>query len=195
MKKILLSLLFTVFVVGVFAQEDSKYLVGAVPEKDGKIFFSKVIKAKTLSKDEIYKIVSGWAGEKFRTEGGFRRKLVLSDSANLSLVALGDEYLVFQNSFLSLDRTHLLYNLTAKFADGSCEIEISRIYYLYKTASSEVPERISAEDMISDGSALRKGKLTKGTRKFRVQTIDYFNDMFEEINNLCEKRILQKLNL
>jgi hypothetical protein len=194
MKRIVLCLWLCSIALHSFAQQDSKYLAGAVPEKDGKVYFSKTIKATQLNKDEIYKVVSDWFNLKFAESDGFRRKVVSTDSTNKPLVALGDDYLVFQNTFLSLDRAHMMYVFMVSTTDGACEINISRITYLYKQATGDVPDKYTAEEMISDANAIKKGKLVRGAAKFRTKTIDYIESMYAEISDLLGKEMLKKIN-
>lgn len=189
MQKFVLLLIVCISAFFANAQNNSKYLAGAVPEKEGHVFFSKTIKANNLTKDEIYKVVSDWAKLKFVQEKGFRRKLTADSSM---VYALGDDYLVFQNTPLSLDRTHFMYDFKVNCSNGACEIEIFRIIYLYKTALSDTPEKYTAEEMISDASALKKGKLVKSTSKFRIKTIDYIDEIYNEIESLLGKEALKK---
>ena len=52
MKQLLLLTLFIPALL--WAQEDSKYLAGAVPVENGKVVFAKEINAPSFSKDEVY---------------------------------------------------------------------------------------------------------------------------------------------
>lgn len=99
MKQLLLFLLFIPSLL--MAQEDQKYLAGAIPEEGGKVVFTKEINMPSLSKGQIYDIMYQWA-EKFFSEEG--RRLVYSDKDKGDIAAVGEEYLVFQSTALSLDR-------------------------------------------------------------------------------------------
>lgn len=50
------------------AQDDSKYLAGAVPVVNGKVVFTKTISVPGLSQDEIFKRIQQWTGERFVTD-------------------------------------------------------------------------------------------------------------------------------
>ncbi len=54
----------------VLAQEEdqSKYMVGAVPEVNGKVVFSQEINAPNLSKDQIFDAILAWANTRFKTD-------------------------------------------------------------------------------------------------------------------------------
>ena len=59
MKQLLLLTLFIPTLL--WAQEDSKYLAGAVPVENGKVVFAKEINAPSFSKDEVYDKMLDWA--------------------------------------------------------------------------------------------------------------------------------------
>ena len=62
MKNSLLFFLCAVFSLAVSAQDNPKYLVGAVPEVDGKIVFSKKIPVKgQVSDEQLFSLMEKWA--------------------------------------------------------------------------------------------------------------------------------------
>ena len=101
------------------AQEDQKYLAGAIPEEGGKVVFTKEINMPSLSKGQIYDIMYQWA-EKFFSEEG--RRLVYSDKDKGDIAAVGEEYLVFQSTALSLDRTLMDYRVTIECEDNAAKL-------------------------------------------------------------------------
>lgn len=170
--------------ISISAQNTINYLSGGVPEKTGNVYFSKIIKAPKLTKEAIFRLVSNWANTKYKPENGFARKILLNDTIHSAVIAYGDENLVFQDTFLAYDRARIQYLFIAKCVEGSCEIDISKIKYLYYTAASSQPEYYEAEDLISDKSALHNGKLINKTKKFRIFTINLvttINNQIEEI--------------
>ena len=64
MKQLLLLTLFIPTLL--WAQEDSKYLAGAVPVENGKVVFAKEINAPSFSKDEVYDKMLDWADGFFK---------------------------------------------------------------------------------------------------------------------------------
>ena len=72
MKKIFLSII-ALFSISLLAQEEeidmSKYLVGAIIEKDGQVYFERSIKAPTLSSNHIYKTAYLWLEDHLDDEG------------------------------------------------------------------------------------------------------------------------------
>lgn len=191
MKKFVLLMVVSMLAFSSNAQTNSKYLAGAVPEKDGRVYFSKIIEAGKLSKDEIFRVVSDWAKLKFVQIDGFRRQLNI-DSTQQSIFGLGDDVLIFQNTFFSLDRAHLLYDFKLICSNGSCQVDISRIMYLYPNSRGDAFDLFRGEEMINDESAIRKGKLIRKISKFRINTIDYVDDIANQIESLLGKAALKK---
>lgn len=160
------------------AQEDQKYLAGAVPEDGGKVIFSKEISMPSLSKSQIYDVMYTWA-EKFFSEEG--RRLVYSDKEKGDIAAVGEEYLVFQSTALSLDRSLMDYRVTIECEDKAANIKLAGIRYEYNVSYQREPEKYTAEEWITDKYALnkKKDKLNRGNGKFRRKTIDFADEMFQ----------------
>ena len=102
MKQLLLLTLFIPTLL--LAQDDSKYLAGAVPLENGKVVFAKEINAPSFSKDEVYDRMLDWADGFFSEDGN---RVVYSDKAKGDIAAVGQANLVFQSTALSLDRTEM----------------------------------------------------------------------------------------
>ena len=178
MKKLtLLFILFACLPVCLFAQDkdNSKYLAGAVPEVDGKVVFQKEFDLTGASQDAIFDRMLGWATKRME-ENKNNSRIVFSDKAKGSIAAIGEEYIVFSSSALSLDRTVVHYQLTITCQPGKCLIEIEKIRYIYQEK-----ERYTAEEWITDAVALNKTKtkMVRGLAKFRTKTVDFANNMFD----------------
>ena len=118
-----------------WAQDDAKYLAGAVPVEDGYVTFRQTFKAPSLSQKELYQALLMWANGKFQPTDQFpQNKLITQNEANGELGAIGEEYLVFSSSLLSLDRTRIYYQCRVECAAGECTVELSRIRYWYDEA-------------------------------------------------------------
>lgn len=176
MKQLLLFLLFIPSLL--IAQEDQKYLAGAIPVDDGKVVFTKEISMPSLSKDQIYDIMYQWAEKYFSEEG---RRLVYSDKDKGDIAAVGEEYLVFQSTALSLDRALMGYRVTIECENNAASIKLTGIRYEYNVSYQNEPEKYMAEEWITDKYALnkKKNKLNRGNGKFRRKTIDLVDNMFE----------------
>lgn len=162
-----------------WAQDDSKYLAGAVPQENGKVIFTKEISAPALSSKQIYDSMLQWAKGHFNTDNA---RVVYANEAEGDIAAVGEEYLVFQNSALSLDRTLMNYRVTIECKNHDCTIKVNGIRYEYNVSYQRDPEKYLAEEWITDKYALNKDKtkLYKGNGKFRTKTVDFVNDLFKD---------------
>ena len=115
MKKLLLILLacLPLFLAAREKKDNSnpKYLAGAVTLTEGRVSFSKEIKAPSLSKDVIYKQMLEWANERFQPKDKLQSRVVYTDEEKGEIAVSAEEYIVFSSSALSLDRTRIYYQL------------------------------------------------------------------------------------
>lgn len=176
-----------------YAQDDKKYLEGAVPVIDEKVTFTTEIKAP-LNKQKIYEVVQKYLQKRFATNEKFPGcRLSITDAEKGDLVASGEEYLVFSNSALSLDRSRIYYIFHAECNDGSCQLTMNRIRYLYDE-NRDGGERYKAEEWITDDMALNKAKtkLSRMSGKFRSKTIDLKDELFDGIEAALASSLLKK---
>ena len=157
-----------------WADDDTKYLEGAVPEIDGKIVFSKVLDLPGIDQNSIYDYVYSWLDELMRANNNDSR-IVFAEKGKGQIVAASEEYVIFSSNAIALDRALMNYNLVVRCKPGKCEMQIERIRYNYEN------KRYTAEEMISDKVTINKNKSTiyRGYRKYRVSTIDYIDNLFE----------------
>ncbi|MBP1615901.1 MAG: hypothetical protein H6Q13_3349 [Bacteroidetes bacterium] len=162
------------------AQEDedekvdlTKYLVGAIPEKEGKVVFSEEYNLPGMSKEQVFDKMLGWMQKRLQKNKNTSR-VVYSDKEKGMIAGMGEEYIVFKSSSLSLDRTLVNYQLTATCLPEKCLLDIEKIRYTYQEK-----EKYTAEDWITDKYALNKDKtkLVRGLSKFRVKTVDFANEL------------------
>lgn len=166
-----------------FAQnEDQKYLEGAVPVVDGRVVFAKEFVTPTLSQDQIYESVLAWAQNRFKMNDDFKSRVLYSNKEKGEIACLGDEYIVFSSSFLSLDRSEMTYRVSVYCYPGKCKMEIESIRYVYGGKGKDA-EKFSAEEYITDENALNKNKtkLSYGTGKFRKATINLVDELYEGV--------------
>lgn len=164
---------------------DAKYLVGAVPFVDGRVVFSTVIEAPGKSASQIYSMAKKYMERLTRMPNQLEHSIVaLADSANNTLCANYQEWLVFKSSALVLDRTRFYYSLIANCSDGRMELKMTRIYYLYEEERN--PQTYKAEEWIDDDNALnkKKDKLSKMSGKFRRKTVDRKDFLFGKFNEI-----------
>lgn len=173
------------------ANEDPKYLAGAIPLVDGKIVFTLNQDVPGKSAEQIYNIIYNVLSEMTKEEGQFKESQVaLVNKQDHIIAARFKEWLVFQNTFLSLDRTVFNYTIIATCTDGHANVTLSRISYQYEQDRSDT-EGIEtvAEEWITDEYALnkKKTKLAKYTGKFRRKTIDRKDNIFKTITDELNK--------
>jgi hypothetical protein len=167
---------------------DAKYLAGAVPLMDGKVVFTLDKDVPGMSADQIYEKTLAFLQGLTKEENQFDvSKVAVVNKGQHTIAARYKEWLVFQNTFLSLDRTVFNYTLIARCTDGHLHLTMERLSYQYETEREDTNNgmEINAEDWITDKEALSKkgDKLVKYCGKFRVKTIDRKDNIFSRV---CE---------
>ena len=164
---------------------DPKYLAGAVPVEDGKVIFTLDKDIPGKSAQEIYDIVFATLDKMTKEENQFKTSQVsVVNKQDHIIGARFKEWLVFQNTFLSLDRTVFNYTVIATCTDGHLNATISRISYAYEMDRGvNDGVQYTAEEWITDENALNKKKdnLSKYSGKFRRKTIDRKDNIFETL--------------
>jgi len=165
---------------------DAKYLRGAVPMVDGKIVFSTTVKAPGKSARQVYAIVKQYMEKMTREKNQLSSRIAIDDSVKYKITGIYDEWLVFSSSFISLDRTRLMYALQATCSDGQANIILTRIHYLYDEGRNA--QRYKAEEWISDDEAVNKKntRLLPISGKFRRKTIDRKDYLFNKFETLLK---------
>lgn len=175
MKKVLLLLFLLPFCA--FAQEDSKYMEGAVPEVDGKVIFQTELTSTVLSPEMVYETINKWMHERFSREGC---RVVYENSEDGQVAAVGEEYIEFSRTVLALDRARMSYQVTAECKGQSCLLQFKNIRYEYDVTYQREPEKYTAEEWITDKYAIYKGKLNRISGKFRTKTVDFADQLFAD---------------
>ena len=166
------------------AMANQKYLKGAVPMTDGRIVFATDIEAPGKTADQLYNIVLTMMEQlTHQPEQTEQSRVALADRDKHQIVGNMQEWLVFKNTPLVLDRTRLLYHLIADCRDGSVSLQMTRIIYIYDEERDPVTYR--AEEWIDDhyGLNMKQTKLARVSGKFRSKTIDrkdYIFDTFKK---------------
>lgn len=158
--------------------EDSYYLKGAVPEVNGKVVFSKEFSIAGMSKGEVYAKVHEWMKARM-LQNANKSQVAYTNEERGQVAANGEEYIVFANNALALDRTKVMYQLIANCDEGNCVLQIRNIRYDYP----DEKELFFAEDWITDDVALTKdqSRLARGFAKWRRKTVDFVDDMNESL--------------
>lgn len=217
MKKLLILLLSITFAINSNAQNtlfgnknakyatnDPKYTKGAVPETKGKIVFTEEIDANGQSKEEIFNKIISWANLRYLPNvqnGEWNNKyfyknyeyatIQKKDKATGTIQCIGNEEMVFYSTALSKDFATIDYYLDLSITDGKIYFKMSNITYLYNF--TDVPEKITAEEWISDSKAFnKKGKFITRCAKFRYKTIDLKDELIREISATINNNKVQQ---
>ena len=177
---------------GVVLKEDPKYLAGAIQlNADGKVEFVLDTQASGKSADEIYNIVFQYMSKLIKNEQNINSRIPLVNRNNKNeqiIACIMDEWFVFNQSFISLDRSETKYQLVATISDNHLHLSMTRIVFNYEEGRS-TGFKEPAENVITDKYALTKKKndLAKIYGKFRRGTIDRKNQIFNDLTKLVRK--------
>lgn len=173
---------------GAKLKEDPKYLEGAITfDEQGKIVFDTEIEAPGKSAAQLYDLVFDYMSGLTQDKESKASRMALVNKDEHIIVNTIDEWLVFSNSFIALDRTECKYNLIAKITDGKVSLSINHINYTYEEGR-QTGFKLPAEEVIIDKVALTKKKndLARIFGKFRKKTIDRKDQIFNEIAALVK---------
>lgn len=173
---------------GAKLKEDPKYLEGAITfDEQGKIVFDTEIEAPGKSAAQLYDLVFDYMSGLTQDKESKASRMALVNKDEHIIVNTMDEWLVFSNSFIALDRTECKYNLIAKITDGKVSLSINHINYTYEEGR-QTGFKLPAEEVIIDKVALTKKKndLARIFGKFRKKTIDRKDQIFNEIAALVK---------
>lgn len=173
---------------GAKLKEDPKYLEGAITfDEQGKIVFDTEIEAPGKSAAQLYDLVFDYMSGLTQDKESKASRMALVNKDEHIIANAMDEWLVFSNSFISLDRTECKYNLIAKITDGKVSLSINHINYIYEEGR-QTGFKLPAEEVIIDKVALTKKKndLARIFGKFRKKTIDRKDQIFSEIAALVK---------
>ncbi|MBF0575087.1 DUF4468 domain-containing protein [Dysgonomonas sp. GY617] len=181
MNKHILFILFAIISLSTYAQVDSKYLKGAVPEVDGKVIFSRAIKVNnSISDEKIFDLMNKWAQDNYSSSANSTQRILLSNPADKTIACRGEKDIIFSKSALSLDKTVITYQLILKIESGECQATVKNIKYDYYDKGNK--DYYTAEELISDKVALNGQKLNRYYDKFRTHTVDSINGIFNSID-------------
>lgn len=171
-------------------QEDPKYMNGAVPLVDGRVVFTLDKDVPGLSAqeiyDKVYPVLEQIVNETKSADLTPPSRIAAVNKAGHTVAVTMNEWLVFTNSFIALDRTDMKYILVAHATDGHINVTMERINYAYevgRNGSNDPGLQVKAEKWITDKEAITKNgaKLKSNNGKFRRKTIDRKNNIFGRI--------------
>ena len=160
----------------------ARYLGNVVPVVDGEVVWEKTY-TNTKSAEENYAAMLNYLTAMTKEEGQLENSNVsLINKAEHKIVCHFEEWMVFKNTFLSLDRTRFIYTLIAECNDRQVYVKIFRINYWYEE-NRDGGYRYRAEEWITDEYALNKKhtRLAKISGKFRWKTVDRVEELLDNI--------------
>ena len=195
MKKLLFMLLMLPLMSVAQVKDDSKYLsADAVPVENGRVIFTKEIEIP-MNVADIYSAAQEWLNNQYAPVKDMPNHKVLStDRESYELNAGGEEWMVFANKFLSLDRTRVYYKINLACYDKKIVARIFNINYWYEE-EREGGTKYNAEEWITNEWALNKKgtKLSKRSGKFRSKTIDRTEEIFDNLEAFINKKAIKSI--
>lgn len=166
-------------------KEDKKYLEGAIPFVDGKVTFNYDLDIPGKNAQQIYDLTYAVLDSMTKGDNQFAESsIALVNRKEYIIAARFKEWLIFQSSFLSLDRSIFNYTVIARCSNAHLNITLSRISYVYeKDRGMNDGIETTAENWITDKYGLNKNKtkLSRMSGKFRKKTIDRKDEIFNTI--------------
>lgn len=194
MKKVLFMLLMLPL-MGIAQVKDAKYLAkDAVPVENGRVIFTKEFEIP-MNVADIYAAVQEWANEQYVPVKEMPNHKILSITPEVyELSAGGEEWMVFANKFLSLDRTRFYYKLNLSCYDKKIVARIYDIRYWYEE-EREGGSKYKAEEWITNEWAVNKKgtKLAKKSGKFRRKTIDRTEEIFNSLETFINRKAIKSI--
>ena len=146
--------------------DDTRYLVGAVPEVDGRVVFETTIQAPGKSASQIFTLLRDDMQKMTKEPNQIEQsRISFEDADKGEVVGTYQEWLVFKNT-------------------GEAKVKVSHIHYLYEEERDAMVYK--AEEWITDRYGLnrKQNKLARVSGKFRRKTIDRIDYIFARFNKL-----------
>lgn len=186
MKKTILFILLTLPMLAVAQRDnDEHYLAGAVPVENGFVVFRQHFNCTGKTQEEIRIALLQYIKDEVVNGPNRLPQARITDTGDSTgyIAASIEETLYFRRSALVTHSTRFYYQLVLTPKDGSFDIEMRRLHYLYEEAANAGIhiQDFPAEEWITDEEALnRKGQLTRlAGKKFRRFTIDRKDEIFQ----------------
>ncbi|MBO4850680.1 MAG: DUF4468 domain-containing protein [Prevotella sp.] len=158
------------------------YCGDVVPVVNGEVVWEKTY-TNTKTVEENYAAMLNYLTAMTKEEGQLENSNVsLINKTEHKIVCHFEEWMVFTNALLSLDRTRFIYTLIAECRDHQVYIKIFRLNYWYEELR-DGGFRYKAEEWITDEFALNKKhtRLAKISGKFRRKTVDRVKEILDNI--------------
>ena len=166
----------------------ARYLGNVVPMVNGEVMWEKTFD-NNLSAEANYEHMLKFLTQMTQEDNQLEdSKVAIVNKTEHKIVCHFDEWLVFSNKFLALDRTRMIYTLTCDCYDNKVDVKIFRISYRYEE-QRDGGEIFKAEEWITDENAVNKKRtrLLKISGKFRRCTVDRMEQILNTINHSLKK--------
>ena len=165
---------------------DPKYLLGAVPEVEGIVTFQKNFTVSDKNEQQIFDVLYAYINNSLISNAIHDQRqpytrIISNERENGSIVARIEEYMIFQKTFFSLDRTRFRYLLSATVKGQKVSLVLTQISYYYnEDMDGKNGVLYKAEEWITDKEAVNKAgtKLYPRSGKFRRFTVDRVEEIF-----------------
>ena len=166
--------------------KDPKYLLGAVPEVEGVVTFQKDFTVTDKNEQQIFDVLYAYInnsiiGNAIHDPKQPYTRIISNEKENGTIVARVEEYMIFQKTFLSFDRTRFRYLLSAIVKGQKVSLVLTQISYYYnEDMDGKNGVTYKAEEWITDKVAVNKKgtKLYPRSGKFRRMTVDRVEEIF-----------------
>ncbi len=160
------------------------YLGDVVPTNaEGEVVWERTFN-NNLSAEDNYNRMMDYLKQLMTTENmNPESRIALVNKGEMSIACHVDEYITFSSSFISLDRTRLIYTLLVSCADHAVTVKAYRISYWYDEFRKG-GVRYQAETWITDKYAVNKKhtKLLPISGKFRRKTVDRMEQLMKDFD-------------
>lgn len=155
-----------------------------MPEVDGKVIFTLELDVPGKNAQQIYDRMYNTLDGLAKKENQINSSILLVNKEEHIIAAKYSEWLEFTRNFFVLDRTEFNYTIIATCKDNHLTMTLERITYNYEEGR-ETGFMLPAEKLITDEYALnkKKTKLKPTFSKFRRNTIDRKDEIFQEVKD------------
>lgn len=179
-------------------ERDKPYLLGMVPEVDGLVTFARTFEVPGKTARELYELIYGQVDALTKEDGQISSHIVLKNDQEHSFAARFNEWMVFSQHILAVDRTEFHYSMIVNCEDGRFTVSMNHLSYIHSDSKTDNADgwkanklasgqAYRAEEWITDKEAVNKKgtRLLRFSRKYRIKTIDRMNELFSRFSSLA----------
>lgn len=152
---------------------------------DGKVVFVKEVKPQFDNLEKNYKLLKEWGRANFAKDP-FNSSINYDDK-NYKITARSRIQLLFPENVKGVKESIIMkYRLDAFFTNNLCVVEITGISFINdaKANGNTLPQKINAEDLITDIALLREDTNKETRINARKSTLFFLNDLLNSLQNV-----------